>query len=282
MISLFQTLAESNRRFNRDKCWTAAVVISYFVLLSIVPVLALFFFISSKLVGGTEIALRSLNLFTDEFFARLDPEFFHKLAGLYSNISSLGIFGIVGSAISASFLFANLISTLNVIFKVNIRRSFFYKRFMEYLTMLVLGILMVFSLAITAFWTTLSRIISQSDVIASYINPTVIDLINNFFIQYLFPYGLTFLVFFIMYKYIPEVKVRRKAVVVPAALAALFYEAFKRLFAFYVVNFSAVGIVMNRILQGTLASIIFFLLWITFSLVILLWGAELAAVMNEK
>jgi uncharacterized BrkB/YihY/UPF0761 family membrane protein len=35
-------------------------------------------------------------------------------------------------------------------------------------------------------------------------------------------------------------------------------------------------------LQGTLTSIIFFLLWLTFSLFILLWGAELAAVLNER
>ncbi|MCU0244669.1 MAG: hypothetical protein MUE80_08035, partial [Acidobacteria bacterium] len=57
---------------------------------------------------------------------------------------------------------------------------------------------------------------------------------------------------------------------------------FKRAFAFYVVNFSAVGIVLSKILQGTLTSVLFFLLWITSSLVIMLWGAELAAVLNEK
>ena len=47
-------------------------------------------------------------------------------------------------------------------------------------------------------------------------------------------------------------------------------------------NISAIGIVLSRILQGTLTSIIFFLLWITFSFIILLWGAELAAVLNER
>jgi len=47
-------------------------------------------------------------------------------------------------------------------------------------------------------------------------------------------------------------------------------------------NVSAIGIVLSRILQGTLTSIIFFLLWITFSFIILLWGAELAAVLNER
>ncbi|MGB9905751.1 MAG: hypothetical protein ACPLRR_00020, partial [Candidatus Saccharicenans sp.] len=65
------------------------------------------------------------------------------------------------------------------------------------------------------------------------------------------------------------------------AIAAFFWELFKRGFAFYVIHFSAVGIVLSKILAGTLTSVIFFLLWISASLVIMLWGAELAAVMNE-
>jgi len=88
--------------------------------------------------------------------------------------------------------------------------------------------------------------------------------------------------FYILYKFIPEIKVHNRAALIPAAVAALLFEVFKRAFAFYVVHFSAVGIVMNKLLQGTLTSIIFFLLWITSSMLILLWGAELAAVLNEK
>ena len=69
---------------------------------------------------------------------------------------------------------------------------------------------------------------------------------------------------------------------IAAGIATLLWEIFKRIFAFYVAHFSAIGIVLSRLLQGTLTSIIFFLLWITFSLIILFWGAELAAVLNER
>ncbi len=282
MISILNALAVSMRRFNQDKCWTAAIVVSYFALLCIVPVLALFFFISSNLIGGTEIALRSLNLFTDEFFAKLDPEFLKNLLGLHKNIASMGLFGLIGSAISASFLVSSLIGTINTIFRATAKRSFFYNRIMEYLMMFVGGLLMVFSLAITAAWTALGRALKASDIVASYINPAAIDFINNFFIQHLIPFGLTFLFFFITYKYVPEVKVHTRAALLPAAVAAVFFEAFKRMFAFYVVHFSAVGMVLSKLLQGTLTSIIFFMLWITSSMVIVLWGAEFAAALNEK
>lgn len=277
-----KVLAASFRRFSADRCWTSAIVISYFALLSCVPILALFFYVSTKILGNTEIALRSLNIFTDEFFARMDPMFFTRLQALSGQVTNLGVFGLIGSFIAGSFLFSNLIAAINMIFRTRYHRSFFYNRIMEYAAMFIIGMVMLVSLSITALWTALGRSIQESRLVLAYINPSVIGLVNNFFIQYVVPYALTFLVFFILYKFIPEVTVHTRAAAPPAAVSALLYEIFKRLFAFYVVHFSAIGVVLNRILQGTLTSIIFFLIWISFSLVIMLWGAELAAVLNER
>jgi len=141
---------------------------------------------------------------------------------------------------------------------------------------------MLISLSITAIWTAINRTIRESAIVANNINPKTVSLVNNFFLQYLIPFTLTFLVFFSIYKFIPEIRVYTKAALIAALIGALFWEIFKRVFAFYVANFSAIGIVLSRFLQGTLTSIIFFLLWISFSLFILLWGAELAVVLNER
>lgn len=281
-MAIFGILRETFKRFNDDRCWNAAIVISYFTFLCAVPVVALFIFITTKLVGSSELALRSLNLFTDEFFARLDPSFFVKLRNVSGNLSNLGWFGIIGSLISASFLFSNLIYSINIIFRANYQRSFVYNRLIEYTIMFTMGIIMLISLSITAIWTALHRALQESTFVASHINPNLIGIVNNFFIQYLLPLALTFLVFFIFYKFIPEVKVHTGPAALAAAVGAALWEAFKRVFAFYVANLSAIGIVLSKLLKGTLTSIIFFLLWISFSLIILLWSAELAAVLNER
>jgi membrane protein len=277
-----QILTASFKRFNGDKCWTSAIVISYFALLCSVPLIALFFTVAARFLGDTELALRSLNIFTDEFFARLDPGFFKRLGDLSGAVGELGLFGIVGSLVSASFLFSSLIAAINQIFRTKYHKSFFYNRLMEFLLMFVVGIFMFFSLAMTAVWTAIGRTLQESELVRANINPEALAVINNVFLIYLIPYVLTFLMFFILYKFIAEIKVRSRAALIPAAVAALLFEFFKRIFAFYVVHFSAVGIVLNKLLQGTLTSIIFFLLWISASMLILLWGAELAAVLNEK
>lgn len=280
--STLSLIAASFKRFNGDKCWTSAIVISYFALLCSVPLVALFFAAAGRFLGDTEMALRSLNIFTDEFFARLDPGFFKGLADLSGAVGRLGLFGIVGSLVSASFLFSTLITAVNHIFRTTYHKSFFYNRLIEFLMMAVVGVFMIFSLAMTAAWTAFGRTMQQSELVRATLNPEAVAAVNNVFLKYLIPYVLTFLMFFILYKFIPETKVHTRAALVPAAVAALLFEVFKRAFAYYVVHFSALGIVLNRILQGTLTSVLFFLLWITSSMLILLWGAELAAVLNER
>jgi len=138
------------------------------------------------------------------------------------------------------------------------------------------------SLSITVIWTAIHRTIKESTYVANHINPKTVSLIDNFFLQYLLPFSLTFLVLFSLYKFIPEIRVHTKSAVIAAFIAAFLWEVFKRIFAFYVAHFSAIGIVLSQFLKGTLTSIIFFLLWISFSLFILLWGAELAAILNER
>jgi len=280
--SLFRIIAASIKRFNDDKCWTSSIVISYFTLLCAIPLLSLFAYISTKVLGSSEIAFRSLNIFNEEFFAHLDPAFFKTIRGLGDQLGNLGWFGLAGSLVSASFLFSSLISSMNQIFRTKYHKSFFYNRLMEYLLMFAVGIMMLLSLAITAVWTALQRGVRSSGFVTDYINPDVLGLVNNVLVQYIVPYALTFMVFFTLYKFIPEVKVHTRSAAIAAAVGSLFWEAFKRIFAFYVANFSAIGIVLSKLLAGTLTSIIFFLLWISFSLTILLWGAELAAVLNER
>ncbi len=281
-VPVVKILLASIRGFNRDKCWTSSIVISYFALLCAVPLVALFAFISAKVLGNSELAVRSLNLFTEDFFVKMDPSFFKRIEAVTRSISSLGWFGLGGSFISGSFLFSSLISSINSIFKVSHRKSFFYNRLMEYMIMFLVAIIMFISLAITVIWTALHRSLQASEFAATHINPAAIETIDSVTIQYLIPLALTFLVFFSLYKFIPEVKVHTKAAAKAAIVAGALWEICKRLFAFYVAHFSAVGVVLSKLVQGTLTSIIFFLLWISLSLVVLLWGAELAKVLNER
>lgn len=279
---IFRLLGTTFQRFDKDQCFRHSVVISYFALMCAVPLIALFAFVATNILGNAEIALRGLNIFTEDFFAKFDPAFFKKLAEVSQYTSKLGWFGMIGSLIGGSFLFANLIYAINLIFRSVRKKSFFYNRLMEYIIMFLMAVILFVSLSITAVWTAIHRAIQETSFIQEYVNPSILQFADNVVVQYLVPFALGALVLFAMYKFIPETKVHTRAALVAALVGSLLWEIFKRSFVFYVVHFTAVGIVMSKFLQGTLTSIIFFLVWLTFSLAIALWGAELACVLNER
>jgi membrane protein len=279
---VFQVLGASFKRFNDDRCFRHAVVVSYFALLCAVPLLALLAFVANKFLGDVELAIRGLHLFSQDFFAKLDPTFFGKLDAVIDNAANLGWFGLVGSLVAGSFLFSNLIYAIKVVFKTTEKKSFFYNRVLEYFIMFVTASILILSLSITLAWTAAHRAISASAFVKEYINPGFMKTIDSVVLQYLAPFALGFLVLLSLYRFIPEVRIRLRAAVVAAAVGSLLWEIFKRIFVIYVAKFTVVGVVLSKLVQGTLTSIIFFLLWITFSLAILLWGAELAVVLNER
>jgi membrane protein len=278
----FKIIALTFKRFYQDKCPDHSFVISYWAFLGTIPLVALFAYVAAKILGSSEPAFRSLNIFSDEFFVHLDPLFFKRAQYLAKNITSLGWFGLGSSILIGSVVFSKLIYSINYIFKANAKKSFFYNRFLELLLMFAIGGVLLLSLIITGAWTAIHRIIEESELVAKYINPKFVSIINSFFIKYLIPIALTFFVFYALYKFIPHIKVKTQAALIGASVSSLLWELVKRFFAWYIGNFSLMGIVFAKALKGTLASIIYFLIWVTLSLWILLWGAELTAILNEK
>jgi membrane protein len=79
-----------------------------------------------------------------------------------------------------------------------------------------------------------------------------------------------------LYRYIPyDPTIRWKDVALPALAAAALWEGAKLVFAWYISNLATLNLV-----YGSLGTIIALMLWGYISAVILLGGAELAAVMS--
>src|SRR4030042_3033843 len=225
---VFQILGETFRRFDRDRCFQYSIIISYFALMCAVPLLALFAWVTARFMGNSEIAVRSLNVFTEDFFAEFSPSFFSKMAAVADNLDQLGWIGIIGSLIAASLLFSNLIRIINEIFKTKYQRSFVYNRVMEYLIMFAVGVILFIPLSITAVWAAVHRAIEASDFVAEYLNPGVIPFVDNVFVQYLIPFALSGFVLFVMYKFIPERKVHTRGAGPGGPFAARLCARFRR------------------------------------------------------
>ena len=91
-------------------------------------------------------------------------------------------------------------------------------------------------------------------------------------LPFLLPAVLSFAVFILIYRYVPNAPSSFKAVWPGALLATLLFEALKNGFALYIANFNKYAGA-----YGALGGILLFLLWMYLSANVLLIGAELAS-----
>jgi len=84
-----------------------------------------------------------------------------------------------------------------------------------------------------------------------------------------------FVAFTLFYKGLPRGRVGWGASVRASLAAVLLWEAVRRLFGGIMIRSPAYGL-----LTGTLAGLVAFLLWIYFGVMVILLGAEIAAVLN--
>ncbi|MBN2337572.1 MAG: YihY/virulence factor BrkB family protein, partial [Acidobacteria bacterium] len=95
--------------------------------------------------------------------------------------------------------------------------------------------------------------------------------------QYLLPLFLTCCVFFLIYKIVPKRKVRTVSVFQASLFAGLFWELAKHSFGWYVAQFAPYSL-----FYGSLSTVIIIVLWVYYSSVILVAGAEFAYLLEER
>jgi membrane protein len=97
--------------------------------------------------------------------------------------------------------------------------------------------------------------------------------------QYLLPYGVTFAGFILLYRFIPKARVKMKAVLIAALFSSILWETAKLGLSAYVQEVFSRSPVSR--LYGSLALIPIGMVWIYYSWIIVLLGAELAYVLHN-
>ena len=83
---------------------------------------------------------------------------------------------------------------------------------------------------------------------------------------------VNFLIFAVIYKYLPNTKTYWRYIWLGAVIAAVLFEAGKHLFIWYLDNFADYSE-----LYGSVASVVVLMVWAYFSAFILILGAEIAS-----
>jgi len=248
------------------RVFDSAAALTYSTLLAIVPIMAVVFAVARGFGYSKYIetwfreALASQPQAAEIIIGFVNSYLVHTKSGI---ILGLGLLFMLWTVL---MLVSNIEKTFNGIWQVKKPRSLF-RTVTDYLAMLFLvPIIIVITAGISIFMATIANDLDQYVVIGS---------LAHFLID-LSPYILMSAAFFALYVFMPNTKVRMRSAIVPAILAG---TAMQWLQLFYI--HSQLWVSSYNAIYGSFAALPLFMLWVQFSWIICLLGAELTYTMQN-
>ena len=260
-------LKQVYERFSKDQGFFMAASISFYALFSIFPLLL---FIISVLGFVLESAALQREIL-EQVFSNLPGigKFVQaNLQAIVAKRGTIGALGLLGLLWSGLGVFDAIENALNRIWRAPASRIPIRAKLIALLILLWLAILLLISLIVTSGATTLG-------IWFSLLFPDLAELLTPLWrlVPAFLGILLSISLFFVVYKFVPHLKLRLKQVWLGALTAGLGWEGAKHLFVWYLKNFASYGKV-----YGSLGTVIALMFWIYISSIILLLGAELNSV----
>jgi membrane protein len=253
------------RGFVKDKCLLQASALTFYTLLSIVPVAAMFFGIA-KGFGFEKILQQALY---DRFPGQQEmlTQVINFALALLEHTKG-GVIAGIGLAVlfwSVIKVLNHIEAALNDIWAVKEPRSW-GRKFSDYLSiMLISPILVLLSGSTTVFITTQVTQITEKVELLGMVSPLI------FFSLKLVPYALVWLLFTVLYIMVPNTKVSFKAGLIGGVVGGTIYQLAQVIY----INFQ-INTTRYNAIYGSFAALPLFLMWVQISWYIVLFGAELA------
>jgi len=269
-IRVLRVILLAVRGFQDDKVGLRASALTFYSLLSIVPVLAMAFGIS-KGFGLEKLLENELrkNFVGQQEVLDQSLSFAHTFLENTKGGTIAGV-GLVLLFYTIMKLLNNIETSFNNIWGQKSERTF-VRKFTDYLSiMLIAPILLILAGSLTVYITTTIIDITQGVKVLEYLTPFLI-----FLLKFL-PYVIMWLLFTFIYIIMPNTKVNFKSAFVAGIVAGTIYQ----LTQWGYINFQ-VGVSRYNAIYGSFAALPLFLIWLQLSWHIILFGAEVSfAVQN--
>ncbi len=250
--------------FFEDRATVKAAALTYFTMLSIVPVFAIFFAISRNF--GFEDRVQSIvarlvvsinmqgqeNMIMDKLTNLIDSLLLNVKSGVVASIGGVILFWSVIQVLN------NIESSFNDIWQIRKARSPI-RKFSDYLAIMILS---PFAIGLSGSF--MVRMKSAADQF-EYLKPLVVSLIK------IVPFVSMWLLFTLVYIVMPNTKVKFKY----ALIAGIFAGTVAVFFQILYQNLQ-IGVWRMNTLYGGIAIIPLFLLWLQITWLIVLMGAEIS------
>jgi membrane protein len=253
------------RGFAKDKCTLSASALTFYSILSIVPVVAMAFGIAKGFGFQKLLEKELLEKFQgqEEVMNRVVTFAQSLLENTKGHmIASIGVLFLLWTVIK---LLSQIEHSFNDIWEVKFPRTY-GRKFSDYLSiMLISPILFILSSSVTVFITTQITVITQKVELIGMFSPVI------FFMLKFIPYGLIWILFIFIYILMPNAKVNFSSGLIAGVIAGTIYQIAQWAYITF-----QVGMARYNAIYGSFAALPLFLIWIQLSWLIVLFGAEIS------
>ncbi|HLE21824.1 MAG TPA: YihY/virulence factor BrkB family protein [Vicinamibacteria bacterium] len=271
--SLGRTIYQASRNFDRDGCFDHAAYISYFALLSLLPLAILLVALGAAAIGSVDAAEKGAQFLLKDLMSLLGKDVFARAREVGSQAGRFGWPFFFLALWTASKVFSKVEQALDHVFQVEKRRSFPARKIFAFGLVALLVLLLVVMVAFAGVVNAFNRFLETSALAGTVSNPLYVA-VNSAATRYLIPWLVSVFTFSFVYKVLPATWVPTRAAVVAGVVSGTLWEGLKNAFTLYVGRFAN-----YRMTYGALETVVVFAVWINLSAALLLWGAELAAVL---
>jgi membrane protein len=264
-IKQLRILLLATRGFTKDKCPLNASALTFYSILSIVPIVAMAFGIAKGFGFQMFLEKQLLQKFhgQEEVMNRV-VAFAHSLLENTKGGMMAGI-GIVFLLWTVIKLLSHIELSFNDIWDIKKSRTY-GRKFSDYLSIMLFSpILFFLSSSVTVYITTRITVITQKVALIGMFNPVI------FFMLKLIPYCLIWILFVFMYILMPNTKVKFSSGMIAGVMAGTIFQIVQGAY----VNFQ-VGMARYNAIYGSFAALPLFLIWIQLSWMIVFFGAEIS------
>ncbi|MEX2237572.1 MAG: YihY/virulence factor BrkB family protein [Dehalococcoidia bacterium] len=254
--------------FAAHGCTHMAAAISYYALVSLVPMGIVLIALASYVFDPADVERRVLDAVNDLFPLQVEGRN-NVLSVVQSIIDARGllaVIGLVGTLLSASAMFGALRTALNNAWHVQATHSWPVQKLIDVGAVVAIGALFLTSVAATGVLQIVRTATEDLGFLTDLTGPGW----DIFFI--LLPTFISFTAFAVIYRFVPNRHIPWEYVLLGSLLAALFFEIAKNAFAFYLRYFTTFDET-----YGSIGVMLAFIAWIYVSGVITLVGAEVTS-----
>ncbi|MGB9735834.1 MAG: YihY/virulence factor BrkB family protein [bacterium] len=257
-------------RFIADTCLSHAAALSFYTILSIIPLLFVLVSVGSYIVGSTHNFFLYITSILKQFIPDVSNAVINDVGNLLKKRSTIGIVGFIFLLFSSDLALLEAKRSLDVIFRLEKRKNPLFIKGKSMLVILVSGVFISFLFVITPLF----KILIKLDL--SYIS-TPLYILARILSSRVFAFFMIFSLFTSAYYFLPSKKIGGKYAFLAGGITSVLWTIVRVLFSWYIKNHSKINIV-----YGSIAAIIIAIVWVYYTSLIFLFSAELVSSIKEK